>query len=166
MEHCDECGFDPDSSDARTTGPAILEAIAILGELLNDKTTDLVSRSTSQTWSPLEYGCHLRDVLIVQRERVLLARRVDRASPPMMGRDERVEHDGYAEQNPQHVATQLTEAARLFANVLARLGSQDWERIVVYDGLEPPERALAWVALDTWHEVRHHLLDVQRLVSI
>ena len=100
-------------------------------------------------------------MLLVQRERVLLARRADRPSPPLMGREERVEHDGYAEQNPSDVARQLTDAARMLANVLSRLGA-DWERLVVYEGLEPPERDLRWVALDTWHEVDHHLRDVQR----
>ena len=77
-------------------------------------------------WSPLEYGCHVRDVLLVQRERVLAARRMDRPTFDPMGRDERVEHDGYAEQDPACVVVQLEEAAFLFANVLARLGPDDW----------------------------------------
>lgn len=161
MEHCYECSFDHTLDEASSAGPEIVQGATIFAQLLNNRTVDLVSRREPQTWSPLEYGCHLRDVLIVQRERVLLARRVDRPSSPMMGREERVAHDGYAEQSPTDVARQLTDAARLFANVLSRLGS-DWERLVVYEGLEPPERSLRWVALDTWHEVHHHLRDVQR----
>jgi hypothetical protein len=39
-------------------------------------------------------GCHLRDVMVIQRERVLLARRVDGAEALTMGRDERVDFDG------------------------------------------------------------------------
>ena len=54
----------------------------------------------------LEYGCHLKDVLLVQRERVLTARRVDRPSFHPIGRDERAEHDGYADQDPADVARQ------------------------------------------------------------
>ena len=49
-----------------------------------------------------------------------------------MGRDERVEHDDYADQEADDVARQLTDAAHLFANVLFRLGPEDWERTVLY----------------------------------
>lgn len=80
-------------------------------------------------WSPLEYGCHLRDVLLVQRERVLAAR-TDRPDCSPMGRDERVLHDGYAEQEPGDVARQLTDAAQMYGNVLSRLAADDWNRRV------------------------------------
>lgn len=165
MERCEECRFEFETSDASLAGPAIVQGATRVSQMLTDPRANLVSRRVPETWSPLEYGCHLRDVLIVQRERVLLARRADHPSPPLMGREERVEHDGYAEQEPTDVARQLTDAAALLANVLSRLGPEDWERVVVYDGLEPPERTLRWVALDTWHEVHHHLLDVQRQLT-
>jgi hypothetical protein len=79
-----------------------------------------------------------------------------------MGRDERVEHDGYAEQDPADVRRQLTDAASLFANVLRRLGPEDWEAAVVYPYPESVERSLRWVAVHTQHEAEHHLLDVRR----
>ncbi len=161
MERCYECGFDHSPDEAPSAGPAITQGATSVAQTLNNRAADVVSRRQPGTWSPLEYACHLRDVLLVQRERVLLARRVDRPSPPLMGREERVEHDGYAEQNPADVARQLTDAARMFANVLSRLGA-DWDRVVLYEGLDPPERSLRWVALDTWHEVHHHLRDVSR----
>ncbi len=41
-----------------------------------------------------------------------------------MGRDERVDHDGYADQDPAAVARQLVDAADLFANVLDRLAAR------------------------------------------
>ena len=49
-----------------------------------------------------------------------------------MGRDERVDHDGYAEQESEDVARQLTDAAQMFSNVLDRLGTKT------------PCRAAAW----------------------
>ena len=79
-----------------------------------------------------------------------------------MGRDERVGHDGYAEQLPVDVARQLIDAAGLFVNVLDRLAPDDWDRTVVYNFPEPTERSLRWVAVHTEHEVRHHRLDVRR----
>ena len=111
-----------------------------------------------------EYGCHLRDMLLVQRERVLAARRVDRPDCPPSGRDERVVHDGYAEQEPEDVARQLADAAQLFSNVLARLAADDWDRTVIYHYPETRERPLRWVAIHTLHEAQHHLLDIRRQV--
>lgn len=78
-----------------------------------------------------------------------------------MGRDERVEHDGYAEQDPLDVARQVGDAALMFANVLARLDDADWERTLVYNYPEPSERTLRWVALHTVHEAQHHLRDIR-----
>jgi hypothetical protein len=77
-----------------------------------------------------------------------------------MGRDERVQYDGYAEQNVTDVARQLSDAARLFANVLSRLGPQDWYRSVIYNHPDPCKRSLRWVAVHTVHEIHHHTLDV------
>jgi hypothetical protein len=71
-------------------------------------------------------------VFLVQRERVITARRVERPAVQPMGRDDRVGYDGYAAQDPANVARQLGDAARLFANVLDRLGDDDWERTVLY----------------------------------
>jgi hypothetical protein len=102
---------------------------------------------------------------MVQRERVLAARRMDRPSFDPMGRDERVGHDGYAEQDPLDVARQLDDAARLLANDLSRLGPTDWERSVIYNYPATAERSLRWVAVHTVHEVRHHLLDVRRQLT-
>ena len=79
-----------------------------------------------------------------------------------MGRDERVGHDGYAEQLPEAVARQLVDAAHLFANVLNRLGSDEWERTVVYNYPAEMERSLRWVAVHTVHELAHHVGDMRR----
>jgi hypothetical protein len=115
-------------------------------------------------WSPLEYGCHIRDVLLAQRERVLAARRANCAECAPLGREERVDHDGYGEQDPADVARQLADAAMLFGNVLARLGPEDWDRTVVYNYPEILERTLRWVAVHTVHDVQHHLLDIRRQI--
>jgi DinB superfamily len=161
MERCRECGFAYVLEGAPDSGPAIVQGAAALAAILTGGGASPM-RPEPRTWSPIEYGCHVRDVLLVQRERVLAARRLDCPSFDPMGRDERVEHDGYAQQQPADVARQLTDAAGLFANVIARLGPLDWERTAIYGYPERRERSLRWVAVHTEHEVRHHLLDVRR----
>jgi hypothetical protein len=165
VERCGECGFEYDLEAAPHAGAAIVEGVSHFAVILRDDPTDLRRRSQPETWSALEYSCHVRDVLLVQRERVLAARRSDRPSFDPMGRDERVVHDGYVYQDPDAVARQLTDAADLFANVLRRLDAADWERRVTYTYPERWERSLRWVALHTVHEVRHHLADVRRQLA-
>lgn len=162
---CAECGFEYDLAQASNAASSILTGVVELAAVLSDSHADLRTRREPAVWSPLEYGCHLRDVLLVQRERVLMARRVQRPSLEPMGRDERADHDGYAEQQPDDVARQLTVAAQLFANVLGRLDSDDWERSVIYPYSQRVERSLRWLAMHTLHEVSHHLLDVRRQVA-
>ena len=155
MDRCGECGFEYRLGEAERAGSDIVENALQLAAMVADARADA-------PWSPLEYACHVRDVLLVQRERVLLARHKERPSFDPMGRDERVGHDGYAEQDPSDVARQLADAARLFANVLGRLPAADWERTVMYNYPALAERSLRWVGIHTLHEVRHHLEDVRR----
>jgi len=162
---CDECGFDYDLRESSTAGPAIIIGVDDLADLLSGSGEDARRRPHADSWSPLEYGCHVRDVLLVQRERVLLARRAQRPEFQPMGRNERVEHDGYGRQDPASVARQLADAGRLFSNVLARLGADDWDRTLMYNWPVLSERSLRWVAVHTLHEVRHHGLDVEKQLS-
>jgi DinB superfamily len=159
---CGECEFEYDLDRAPGAGPAIVSDVKELAGLLSDDASDLRSRREPGVWSPLEYGCHVRDVLFVQRERVLAAQIVDRpSSVNPMYREERVALDGYAEQKADDVVRQLSDAALLFSNVVSRLGPTQWERGVIYGYPEPQVRSLRWVAVHTEHEARHHLRDVR-----
>jgi len=164
VDQCDTCGFPYDEAEAEQAAGAIRAGAGAIAELLVGTGGPVSRRADSAVWSPLEYACHVRDVLLVQRERVLLARRSERPAPEPMGRDERVDHDGYSEQEPDVVARQLTDAALLLANVLDRLDGLSWDRTIVYNYPSPQERTLRWVAVHTVHEVTHHLADVRRQI--
>jgi DinB superfamily len=164
MDQCADCGFVYDLSGSAAVVRGIPERITGVVSILRDRDIDVRSRRRPDVWSPLEYGCHLRDMLLVQRERVLAARRTDRPDCSPLGRDARVLHDGYADQEPEDVARQLADAAQLFDNVFARLSPDDWDRTVVYHYPETCERSLRWVAVHTMHEAQHHLLDIRRQV--
>ena len=159
-----ECGFVYDRDQSVVAAGSIRERVGEVVAILRAREVDLRSRRQPNAWSPLEYGCHLRDMLLVQRERVLAGRRMSRPDCPALGRDERVVHDGYAEQEPEDVARQLADAAQMFGNVLARLSVEDWDRTVIYHYPETCERSLRWVAIHTMHEAQHHLLDIRRQI--
>ena len=166
MDRCEECGYTYDLDAATRASNGIRDRAAELAGLLTATGRPTLARRTRpDLWSPLEYACHVRDMLLTQRERVLLARRVNVPDAVPMGRDERVKHDGYAEQKPFEVAEELTMAARLLGNALDRLDAADWELRLVYNWPDHCERTLRWVATHTLHDVHHHLLDARRQLS-
>jgi hypothetical protein len=161
-DRCDTCGFVYDPGKPIDVGPQIVSTAALISDLLTAESPTVARRPDLDTWSILEYGCHVRDVLLVQRERVLLALRVDEPTVVAMGRDERVAADGYSDQRPADVARQIGDAALMFTGVLARLDEQSWQRTMIYGYPQRESRSLAWVATHTLHEVVHHLGDVRR----
>lgn len=161
MDDCDECGFGYDVEQAELAGSAIVGAAEQIAEVLRSEASVAAVRPDRDGWSPLEYGCHVRDVLTVQRERALHARRSDKPVVVPMGRDERAEHDGYLDQDPGDVAEQIVHAAKLLANVFARLEPGGWDRTLIYNYPASAERSLRWLALHTQHEVVHHLGDIE-----
>ncbi len=180
MAACPGCGFplaalDVDGPNAGTplawhydeTGardaPDRIRALAgeVAGLVRATPPARLTVRPSPAVWSGLEYACHVRDVLLVQRERVLAVRRGEGDGTTSMGRDERVEHDGYDQQRPDDVAVQVVHAALLFSGVLSRLGDDDWSLTIGYRFPAPARRSLRWVAVHTAHEVAHHLHDIR-----
>lgn len=111
-------------------------------------------------WSPLEYACHVRDVLRVQTERVLLAQReVEPAFAPMR-REERAVEERYNQQDPAQVAQELQDASDAFISVLDGLDEAGWMRTGVYNYPEPTVRTMEWIAIHTDHELLHHRGDI------
>jgi hypothetical protein len=158
---CPDCGFVYDEARAPEAA-ARIRALArdVVAALTARDDGDVRRRPVPDVWSPLEYACHVRDVLLVQRERVLAMRRGFSGEASPMGRDERVEHDGYAAQRVSDVAVEVEHAALLFANVLDRVTPDDWNLTIGYQFPQPEQRSLRWVAVHTEHELVHHLHDL------
>jgi DinB superfamily len=116
-------------------------------------------------WSALEYLCHVRDVVLVQRERAVLARVEDLPSFPRMYRDERVALCRYSEQNVEEVLDQLSVATSLCALVFDGLEEAEWSRPLIYNWPTPAEFDLAWLGRHTVHEVEHHFRDVVSVLT-
>ena len=79
---CAGCGFVYDLGEAERVGRGVRERVAEAVAILRVRDVNVRARRQPDVWSPLEYGCHLRDVLLAQRERVLAARRTVRPDCP------------------------------------------------------------------------------------
>lgn len=164
MDRCDACGFDY-YAFARTE---IVERLRSLTEGHSERLTEtpaaFLRRHPSEGWSALEYGCHVRDVLVNQRGRIEQAQREESPTFVPMGRDERVVADRYNSQDPGTVAGALTSAAEALTALLATLDDPGWARTGTYPYPEPSVQDVDWIARHTLHELHHHLADVHRVL--
>ena len=118
-------------------------------------------RPDPDRWSALEYACHVRDVLRVQRDRITLAQEVDQPVFASMRRDERAVEERYNEQDSELVLQRLEAGARRLADTLDQLTADQWGRTGEYQSPSPAQRPMSWVARHTVHELVHHLADIE-----
>jgi predicted carbohydrate-binding protein with CBM5 and CBM33 domain len=166
MTGCAECGYEFESLDR----PQILTALtALTGELcrlLDSVDAPLLrARPRQGSWSALEYGCHVRDVLRFQRDRVAAAQAKDVPRFTSMRRDERAVEEHYNDQDPRIVGGQLAAAGDDLAATLTALDDAGWLRTGVYPWPVRAVRTVEWIGQRTVHELAHHLFDCQRLLA-
>jgi DinB family protein len=157
---CRQCGFSYAMGRAEIVPWLRADVRALLEKFGRLDSTTVRTRPERDVWSPLEYACHVRDVLRVQTERVLLAQREVEPTFAPMRRDERAVEEHYNEQDPQEVAAELHEAAEAFVSVLENLGEAGWMRTGVYNYPQPTVRTVEWIAIHTDHELLHHRGDI------
>jgi hypothetical protein len=164
MEHCDECGFNYDLDALRPIDVLLREAVEPYVVILKTDAPALRRSPAPDVWSALEYASHLRDDLLVQREKVLRALVEDVPTFVPMHRDERVALEHQNDQEPARVAEQLVIATELLTGLFAVLDDDQLERTGIYNYPAPQERSIRWIGVHTLHECRHHLLDVENLL--
>jgi hypothetical protein len=161
MNGCDDCDFRYDDLAPGGVPEALRHNAAHVALRLNTaEATELRRRPRTGVWSPLEYGCHVRDVLTVQRQRILLALETDTPAFTSMEREERVEREHYNDQSPQVVAREVVAAAAALAETLNSLTDEQWRRTGVYRWPTREIRTIAWIGRHTVHELIHHLRDI------
>jgi hypothetical protein len=165
LEHCDDCGF----VYAALSTAEIGDALRALGPDYRDRLSatpdaDVRVRPAPDVWSALEYACHVRDVLVVQHQRLQLALVEDCPRFVSMGREERVVDLHYNEQAVDAVADDIDAAANELADAFAGLTDVQWERTGVYRWPTEAERTMAWLGRHTVHEGRHHLRDIDGML--
>src|SRR3569623_2096533 len=100
---CPECGFRADSF-ARAEIPALQRANVDAWRAGLAGSGDLRARPRPDKWSPLEYGCHVRDVFRLYKDRLELMLSEDDPAYPNWDQDETAVRDRYGEQDQTAVA--------------------------------------------------------------
>jgi len=166
MQVCEQCGFGyADVAVGEIAGRLTAAPERYRAALAGAAPEAARRRPQPEVWSALEYSCHVRDVLLIQRDRAVLAQAEELPSVSRMYRDERVALCGYSDQTLDEVLVQLDMAARLCALLFAHLDQNAWSRRLIYNWPAPADQDLAWLGRHTVHEVEHHLHDVLAVLS-
>jgi hypothetical protein len=153
---CPQCGLDTRTVPATRVADMLRDNAASWPEVLAGP--DVHRRPAADTWSPLEYACHVRDVFRIYDERLGLILNEDDPLFPNWDQDATAVADRYGEQDPVRVAAELREAADTLADHFQQVTGEQWQR--------PGARGDgARFTIDTFarylvHDPVHHLYDV------
>lgn len=153
---CPQCGFDASSFPATQVPARVRSDLPRWADRLAQ--ADARTRPDESTWSPLEYGAHVRDVFRLFRTRLALMLTEDDPLFAGWDQDATAIEDRYDRQDPLVVAAELAAAGEAIAADFERVTGPQWDR--------PGRRSDgAHFTVDTFaryfiHDPVHHLWDV------
>lgn len=154
---CPECGFDASTCRAEDVAELVRQNSVIWQELRRDGAIRR-GRPNEETWSSLEYACHVRDVFRRYHERIALMLAEDDPLFENWDQDATALTDRYERQAPEVVVAALTAAAETVARQLDQVSGPQWDR--------PGRRSdgasftIATLARYMVHDPIHHAWDV------
>ncbi len=125
-KRCPECGFDA-AAIPLTDLPDTVRANAAAWPTVLAR-PDVRQRPDPGTWSPLEYGCHVRDACRIFADRLALMLTDDDPLFANWDQDAAAVELDYAGQDPAQVATDLIGNAGEIADGFAAVRPDQWER--------------------------------------
>ena len=162
---CDECRYQADALARDEFGGRIRAVGGAWREMRGrGSAVTRLRDDDDRTWTPLQYGCHVRDVfkLFEERTRQMLKKR---KPPTFADWDQEVEavKSDYANQDPAKVAYDLASYAGKYADLLDRVNGDEWQNEGIRsDGERFTVESLARYML---HEVEHHLWDARQQID-
>jgi hypothetical protein len=154
---CPECGFDADSLTPQDVAQRIGETLPRWDAAL--RRSDAGERPDDSTWSALEYGCHVRDVFALFRERLGLMLAEDGARFADWDQDATAVEKDYASAAPETVRAELAAEGASARDAFAAVPEEAFgRRGVRSNGSQFTVVTLARYFL---HDVEHHLHDVR-----
>jgi hypothetical protein len=155
QRRCPECGLDTRSL-ARADIAAAISANAASWQQALSTSGDPAVRPAPATWSPVEYACHVRDLLVLSGQRLGLM--LAEQDPVFANWDQDEALKQYGELVPAEVISELTAAAAVAASRFAEVTPGQWlRRGRRSDGVP---YTVETFGRNLVHEVVHHLSDV------
>jgi DinB superfamily len=161
MEPCPQCGDHPASLAPSSLGPLGLERARAWREFLSDADDDYLRTSPEfGVFSPIQYGAHVRDIVRVYTDRMVLGLERDAPTVPIFNPPQE-EWERYNRLDAAELGEDVIAQAQRLADLASGMEPDNWRRIVVNDrGVYGVYSfTLAGLACNAVHETHHHLLD-------
>lgn len=159
-EPCPYCGVDVAAVAPGDLPDALREEAGRWESLLVAADDTAVRRRPEDgTWSALEYGGHVRDVLSVMTERVARTLVEDDPEYGWWDHEASAVDEHYNDQDPVAVAGDLAANAAWMAGTLALVEGDEWDRRGTRRGAE--RFTVAGLGRFTLHELAHHRFDAE-----
>jgi hypothetical protein len=153
---CPECGFDASAAELSRVGATIRAMNSAWDAVLRRPSAR--DRPSPSVWSPLEYGCHVRDVYRVFDGRLALMLAEYHPRFANWDQDATAIDDRYGDQDPTTVAAELADAAEELAARFDSVGDDQWPR--TSERSDGSVFTVASFARYLLHDPIHHLRDV------
>ena len=118
-------------------------------------------RPDPETWSVLEYVCHLRDVYATSTIRLYRTRTEDHPAVEPMLNDLRAARFGYNRRDLASVLDELADVVEGLGQEIARVRADGWDRRCTR--LPGEYRTARWLVRQAMHEGIHHLRDIEEV---
>ncbi len=153
---CEACGFVASRFPKEQLGAAIASMGPRWKALL--RLADASKRETPERWSVLEYGCHIRDVLVLYDERLSIMLTVENAAFQNWDQDATAVEARYDLQDPAVVTRELGVAATNLGQHFGEVSGGAWERT----GHRSDGAVFTTLTFGQYllHDLVHHLVDV------
>jgi hypothetical protein len=154
---CSECDFDASAIDRLDIAGAIRDNAERWKDALSRR--DVAVRPVGHVWSTLEYACHVRDVHRVFEQRVQAMLLEDDPQFANWDQDAAAIEDDYGSQDPETVARELAEAAKIVAAAYDAVEGDQWDR----PGTRSNGSVFTIETLGRYHlhDAVHHIWDVR-----
>ncbi len=166
-EPCPQCGDYPAALSPSSLGACAVERATAWRDFLRAADEGYLRRSPAfGVFSPIQYGAHVRNILQVYTDRMLLG--VERENPvvPIHNPPDE-EWESYNRLDREMLAADIEAQARRLANVVEAMDPSAWSRIVTNDrgSYGVYTFTISGLACNAVHEAYHHLLDAKGMLN-
>jgi DinB family protein len=153
---CPDCGFDPTQVAPADVPARARRYCGIVADAVEQSGAD--RRPSPAVWSPVEYGCHVRDVCRLFDQRLHLMLDEDDPTFANWDQDETALEQRYWTQRPADVAAAIRADADRIADSFAAVTGTQWQR----SGRRSNGSLFTVDTLARYflHDIAHHAWDV------
>lgn len=161
---CDECDLSYADLGVADADRVIAEIPGRTRTAVRDVPEErLRDRPDADTWSVVEYVCHMRDVYMTYTIRLHRTRTEDSPALEPMFNELRARRFRYNDSDVSAVLDQLAASAAGFRDEIARVSSDQWDRVA--SRLPGELRTARWLVRQATHEGVHHIRDIRSVAE-